>query len=51
MDQQINELFPFLNDKGDNNAHDSDNIKNMNDPHLKILDDEKKLEEDIKDIL
>ena len=50
MDQQINELFPLVNEKACNDTLCSDNVKNMNNPELKTLDDEKKLEEDIKEI-
>ena len=51
MDQQINELFPLLNDKGHDNILYPDNVKNINTPNLKNINDEKKMEEDRKEIL
>ena len=43
MDQQINELFPLINDKVCSDTLYSDNTNNMNNSELKTLvDDEKK---------
>ena len=51
MDQQINELFPLVNSRECNSKLCSDKAKKMNTSNLKILDDEKKMEEDRKEIL
>ena len=51
MDEHINELFPFVYDDGYNSSFYADNIVNRYSPNMKTLIDEKKMEEEIKDLL
>ena len=51
MDEQIDELFPYVYDKGYNSVFYSDNIVNNYMPNINILIDEKEMEDEIKALL
>ena len=52
MDEQIDELFPFVYDKGYNSVFYSDNsINNYYTPNINTLIDKKEIEDEIKDLL
>ena len=51
MDEQINELFPYVNDKGYNSLFYSDNIINRFSPNVSTLIDENEMEDEIKALL
>ena len=51
MDEQIDELFPYVYDKGYNSVFYSDNIVNNYMPNINTLIDEKEMEDEIKALL
>ncbi len=51
MDEQIDELFPFVYDKGYNSVFYSDNIINNYSPNINTLIDKKEIEDEIKDLI
>ena len=51
MDEQINELFPYVNDKGYNSLFYSDDVIYRYSPNLNTLIDEKEMEDEIKALL
>ena len=51
MDEQIDELFPFVYDKGYNSVFYSDNIINNYAPNIDNLIDKKEIEDEIKDLI
>ena len=51
MDEQIDELFPYVYDNGYNSSFYSDNVINRYTPNIATLIDEKKMEEEIKALL
>ena len=51
MDEQIDELFPYVYDKGYNSVFYSDNIVNNYMPNINTLIDEKEMEYEIKALL
>ena len=51
MDEQIDELFPYVYDNGYNSIFYSDNIANNYLPDIKNIIDEKEMEDEIKDLL
>ena len=51
MDEQIDELFPYVYDKGYNSIFYSDNIVNNYMPNINTLIDEKEMEDEIKALL
>ena len=51
MDEQIDELFPYVYDKGYNSVFYSDNIVNNYMPNINTLIDEKEMEDEIKLLL
>ena len=51
MDEQINELFPYVNDNGYNSLFYSDDVIYRYSPNLSTLIDEKEMEDEIKALL
>ena len=51
MDEQINELFPYVKDNGYNSVFYSDNVIYRYTPNMSTLIDEKEIEDEIKDLL
>ena len=51
MDEQIDELFPYVYDKGYNSVFYADNIVNNYMPNINTLIDEKEMEDEIKALL
>ena len=51
MDEQIDELFPFVYDKGYNTVFYSDNIINNYAPNINTLIDKKEIEDEIKALI
>ena len=51
MDEQIDQLFPFVYDNGYNSVFYSDNIVNNYAPNMNTLIDEKEMEDEIKAML
>ena len=51
MDEQIDELFPFVYDKGYNTVFYSDNIINNYAPNINTLIDKKEMEDEIKALI
>ena len=51
MDEQIDQLFPFVYDNGYNSVFYSDNIVNNYTPNMSTLIDEKEMEDEIKAML
>ena len=51
MDEQIDELFPYVYDKGYNSVFYSDNIVNNYMPNINTLIDEKEMDDEIKALL
>ena len=51
MDEQINELFPYVNDNGYNSIFYPDNVINRYSPNINTLIDEKEMEDEIKALL
>ena len=51
MDEQIDELFPFVYDKGYNSVFYSDNIINNYAPNINTLIDKKEIEDEIKALI
>lgn len=51
MDDQINELFPYVNDNGYNSVFYNDNVIYRYSPNIKTLIDEKEMDDEISDLL
>ena len=51
MDEQINELFPYVNDNGFNSTFYSNNVIYRYDPDLNTLINKKEIENEMKDLL
>ncbi len=51
MDEQINDLFPYVNDNGYNSSFYSDNVIYRYSPNMNTLIDEKEMEDEIKALL
>ena len=51
MDEQINELFPYVNDNGYNSVFYPDNVIYRYSPNINTLIDEKEMEDEIKALL
>ena len=51
MDEQFDELFPYVNDNGYNSSFYSDSVINRYSPNIKTLVDENKMENEIKTLL
>ena len=51
MDEQINELFPFVKDNGYNSTFYSDNILYRYSPDINTLVNKKEIESEIKSLL
>ena len=51
MDEQIDELFPYVYNNGYNSIFYSDNIYNSYMPNINTIIDKKELDDEIKDLL
>lgn len=51
MDEQINELFPYVNDNGYNSAFYNDNVIYRYSPNISTLIDEKEMDDEISALL